>query len=141
MNFLTATYAIYALVAVGLTATLARTLYRNGALFLTDVFEDRPELAPATNNLLVTGFYMLNLGYALLIFRAGSPTDIVGATELLVTRLGLLLVSLGVIHFINMGVFWKIQRSHRPTFVPPPPVVPPPPIGSTFTGAVTGGVS
>lgn len=64
-----AVYAVYALVAVGLTVWLARTLYRSGAVFLKDVFADRPGLAEAVNRLLVVGFYMANLGYALYILR------------------------------------------------------------------------
>ena len=47
-----AVYVGYALVALGLTAWLARTLFRNGAAFLYDVFEDRPALAEAVNRLL-----------------------------------------------------------------------------------------
>ena len=52
--------------------------------------------------------------------------------ETLVTKLGILLVSLGVIHFVNMAVFWKIRRRaveddilplpHTAFVEPPPPV-------------------
>ena len=66
-----AVYTAYVAVAVGLTAWLARTLFRNGAIFLHDVFEDRPGLAEAVNRLLVVGFYMLNLGYAFYLVRSG----------------------------------------------------------------------
>ena len=44
-------------------------LFRNGAIFLEDVFAD-PRMAAAVNKLLVTGFYMLNLGYAALLLKA-----------------------------------------------------------------------
>ena len=53
-----AVYAVYIVVAVGLTAWLARTLFRHGTAFLHDVFADKPELADAVNRLLVVGFYM-----------------------------------------------------------------------------------
>ena len=46
---LIAVYAIYAVTAVGLTAWLARTLSRNGAVFLHDVFKERPGLADAVS--------------------------------------------------------------------------------------------
>ena len=76
---------------------------------------------------------MLNLGYALLIFRTNDASDALGATENLITRLGLLLVSLGVIHFVNMMVFWKIRKgSDRNKFTPAMPTMnmtPPPPAG------------
>ncbi|MDH3307523.1 MAG: hypothetical protein OEO77_08420 [Acidimicrobiia bacterium] len=117
-------YLIYGAAAVGLTVWLARTLFRNGAVFLEDVFGDKPAMAEAVNRLLVVGFYMLNLGYAFLIFRANTrPADAVAGVELLVDKLGILLVSLGVIHFINLLIFWRI-RGRSKTVEPQPPVLP-----------------
>lgn len=134
-RYVIAVYVVYAGVAVGLTAWLARTLFRNGAAFLYDVFEDRPALAEAVNRLLVVGFYMLNLGYALYLIRASRGLDGFEAIQFLVKRLSVLLVTLAVLHFINVFVFWRIrarreQRSLPPpvapqVFVPPPP---PPPV-------------
>lgn len=132
MTFLIWTYVLYAVAALAMTSLLARTLFRNGAVFLSAVFDENPSMGKAINQLLVTGFYMLNLGYALLIFKTNDAASAVAATENLVTKLGLLLVSLGVMHFINMIVFWKIKKSgdndkYIPavptTFVPPPPKV------------------
>src|SRR5689334_20085486 len=105
-------YAVYGATAVGLTAWLAATLFKNGRLFLRDVFDERPELGDAVNHLLVVGFFMLNLGYALLILRPEGTQTTEAAVQLLVNRLGLLLVSLGLIHFVNMAVFWRIRRRH-----------------------------
>ena len=118
-------YIVYGAVSVGLTIWLARTLFAHGAIFLEDVFDERPGMANSVNRLLVTGFYMLNLGYAFLILRSNVAPDALGAVETLITKLGILLVSLGVIHFVNMAVFWWI-RNHRtkpqlPPYLPPPP--------------------
>ena len=65
MGFQVWTYFIYGFAAITLTGALARSLFANGTLFLESVFEDKPGMAAAVNRLLVTGFYMLNLGYAL----------------------------------------------------------------------------
>lgn len=112
-------YLVYVLVAVGLTVWLATTLFRNGALFLEEVFDDNPAMAKAVNHLLVVGFYMLNLGWAFLILRSERPADAVEAVEILATKLGLLLVTLGVIHFANLLVFQRIRRSRRGEVIPP----------------------
>ena len=83
-------YLIYAFLAVGLVAFLARTLQRNGQVFLERTL-DREELATAINQLLVIGFYLLNMGYALLIYRLQpSYPSLVDAFNELVGRLGLL---------------------------------------------------
>lgn len=130
-------YATYALVAVGLTAWLARTLYRAGAVFLTEVFEDKPDLAGAVNRLLVTGFYMLNLGYASFLLQTDeAPIGLGGAIESLARKLGVLLVSLALLHFVNMAVFWKLRRRNEVRTLPPPVapqrmVAPPPAPGAS----------
>jgi hypothetical protein len=116
-------YAAYVTVAVGLTWWLARTLFHNGTAFLHDVFADRIDLADAVNKLLVVGFTMLNLGYALYILRASRGLDAFGAVQFLVNRLAILLVTLAGMHFLNVLVFWRI-RSHREQRLLPPPIAP-----------------
>lgn len=119
-TFLVPVYAAYGLIAVGLVIYLARTLFRNGAIFLADVFPDKPELAGAVNRLLVIGFYLLNLGYAFLLLQANSAPDVLTAVEVLARKLGILLVSLGGLHFLNMYVFYRIRRRAQVATLPPP---------------------
>ena len=113
-------YAVYSGVATVLTVGLARTLSHHGHVFLEDVFPDRPTLAKSINQLLVVGFFMLNLGYAFFLMRQPSPEDGQAAFEGLAQRLGVLLVSLAVIHFVNVLVFWKIRRSQKLRELAPP---------------------
>lgn len=134
-------YTIYALCAVGLTVGLAFTLHRHGKVFLAELFPENVKIAKAVNSLLVTGFFMLNTGYAFLISRTELTTDRFVATENLIQKLGVLLLSLGIIHFINMAVFWKIRRNITETAGVPVPyntMVPPPPparADAAFTAA------
>ena len=116
-------YAAYAAITIVLTAWLARTLFQNGTAFLRDVFEDRPGLADAVNRLLVVGFYMLNLGYGFYVLRAGPGLDALEAVQYLVNRLAVLLISLALIHFANVFVFWRIRTRTEQRQLPPP--VPP----------------
>ena len=120
MSFLVPVYAVYAVVSIGLTVWLARTLFRNGAVFLRDVFGEKQDLADAVNRLLVVGFYLVNLGYAALILRADPAETIVGAIETLAWKLGLLLISLAVMHFVNLILFHTIRRRSQLAHLPPP---------------------
>ena len=119
-SYLVPIYVIYSVVSVGLVVWLAHTLFHNGAVFLEDVFEDNPQLAKAVNHLLVVGFYMANLGYAALLLQSNAVADGVGAVELLVRKLGVLLVSLAGLHFANMYVFYRIRRRATARVLPPP---------------------
>ena len=119
-TYLVPVYLTYSAVAIALVMWLARTLFRNGEVFLEDVFEDNPRMAQSVNRLLVTGFYMLNLGYAALLLQSNSAPDPVTAVEVLVRKLGVLLLSLGVLHFVNMYVFFRIRRRATAAVLPPP---------------------
>ena len=119
-TYLVPVYAAYAAVTVPLTVFLARTLSKNGAVFLEGVFTDEPKLADAVNQLLVVGFYLLNLGYAALIMKADPAPTAVSAAEILAWKLGALLLSLGALHFVNMYLFHRIRRRGQIRLAPPP---------------------
>jgi hypothetical protein len=120
-NHLAAVYFVYATAGVGLTVWLARTLSKNGEVFLEDVFADNPRMASAVNRLLVVGFYLLNLGYAFVTLKAGAvaPTR-VEAIEILAAKLGALLLSLGLLHFLNMYLLHRVRRRGQIRLAPPP---------------------
>jgi hypothetical protein len=68
-------------------------------------------LADSVNHLLVVGFYLLNFGYVALALKYGDkPTDLQTAVEFLATKLGLVLVILGAMHFFNLYIFSRIGR-------------------------------
>jgi hypothetical protein len=118
---LTVVYLAYAGASIGLTIWLARTLFKNGEVFLEEVFADNPRLAGAVNRLLVVGFYLLNLGYAFLTLKAGNEvrTSTEGI-ETLAVKLGSLLLVLGALHMGNLYLFHRIRRRGQIRMAPPP---------------------
>jgi hypothetical protein len=119
-SYLISMYAAYAGIGVPLIVWLARTLFKNGAVFLEDVFTDNPRLAEAVNRLLVVGFYLLNLGYVCLLLKSSGVETATDAVETLATKLGVLLFSLGGMHFVNMYVLHRIRRRATIKTLPPP---------------------
>src|SRR5262249_10591463 len=119
-SYLVPVYAAYAAVTVTLTVFLARTLFKNGAVFLEDVFHDSPKMAGAVTQLLVVGRFLFNLGYAALIMKADGGGTPLEAVEVLAWKLGALLVSLGTMHFANLYLFYRIRRRARLAVLPPP---------------------
>ncbi|MBI1336217.1 MAG: hypothetical protein GC164_04560 [Phycisphaera sp.] len=123
------TYTLYLPISVALTVWVARTLHKHGRIFLVDAFGGNEPLADSVNHLLVVGFYLINVGYVTLALRYGTkPTDTQGAFEFLSTKVGLVLVVLGVMHFFNLYVFSKLRKRslerHNPTHDNAPPVTP-----------------
>lgn len=116
-------YVAYLVVTVALTIWVARTLFRNGQVFLKDALADA-DLAESVNKLLVVGFYLLNLGYVALAMRTGAAVgDATEAVETLATKLGLVMLALGAIHFFNIFVLTRfrkrIQKQSLAKLVPP----------------------
>ena len=120
-NHLLFVYVAYGIVSIGLTVWLARTLFKNGEVFLEEVFAENPRLAASVNHLLVVGFYLLNLGYALVTLKSNDTVGSAAAgIETLAVKLGSLLLVLGGLHMGNLYLFHRIRRRGRIELAPPP---------------------
>ena len=109
------TYLLYLVISIGLTVWVARTLSKNGRVFLIDSFASNERLADSINHLLVVGFYLINMGYVTLALKAGDkPNNTQGAIEFLSTKVGLVLLVLGAMHFFNVFVIakWGKRAAH-----------------------------
>ena len=110
-NYVVAAYVCYLFVSIALTVWVARTLSRNGRVFLVDSFHGHTELADSVNHLLVVGFYLINIGYVTLGLKYGDrPTDLATTIETLSTKVGLVLLVLGAMHFFNLYIFSRMRR-------------------------------
>jgi hypothetical protein len=117
-------YAVYIVLTLAVTIWVARTLHRNGRVFLVDSFHGHEALADSVNHLLVVGFYLINVGYIALVLQSREkPDDLVRAIELLSHKIGIVLIVLGIMHFINIKIFSAMRRRAIRN-LPPPPVQP-----------------
>ncbi|GGT30740.1 hypothetical protein [Streptomyces chromofuscus] len=118
-------YVIYLVASISLTVWVARTLSRNGRIFLADVLHGNDKLADAVNHLLVVGFYLVNLGFVTLYLSGDETiTDTRGIFEALSTKLGVVLLVLGVMHLGNVYVLNRIRRRGAMEREQVPPVAP-----------------
>ena len=69
-------YFSYLAISIALTVWVARTLHKNGRIFLVDAFHGNTQLADAVNHLLVVGFYLINVGYITLALKANPAATI-----------------------------------------------------------------
>jgi hypothetical protein len=109
------TYASYLAISIALTVWVARTLSKNGRIFLVNSFDADERLADSINHLLVVGFYLINMGYVTLALKLGDkPVSTQEAIEFLSTKVGLVLLVLGAMHFFNVFVIakWGKRAAH-----------------------------
>src|SRR3954447_13049695 len=122
--YIVAAYFLYLVISVLLTVWVAQTLHKNGLIFLVDSFLGNRELANSVNHLLVVGFYLINIGYVLMALEtAVRPNTIQAVIELLSTKLGVVMLVLGAMHFTNVVIFSKMRKRAMLRYQPPP--VPP----------------
>lgn len=108
---LTATYLLYLLLSIVMTIWVARTLHKNGRVFLIDSFNGNEKLADSVNHLLVVGFYLINIGYiSLALKERHGPATIPEAIEVLSFKFGIVLVILGVMHLFNVFVISRMRK-------------------------------
>lgn len=114
MNTVIIGYSLYLAISLALTIWVARTLHRNGRVFLIEAFHGRTDMADAVNHLLVVGFYLVNLGFITMALRAGAPpTNIEDLFVYLSTKIGVATLVLGGMHFFNLFNFDRMRRKGR----------------------------
>ena len=112
MDVVVWTYGAYLVVSASLMAWVARTLFKNGRVFLVDVLRGDEALADSINRLLVAGFYLINLGYISLALRVGYElTTAREAIEALSGKIGCALLVLGFMHFLDLLVLSRMRRA------------------------------
>jgi hypothetical protein len=122
-------YAVYLPIALLLTLYVSRTLFRNSKIYMLDIFKGREEIALATNKLFETGFYLLNIGFALMILKMNLyNNNYQELVEALSYKIGSFAIYLGLMLFINLYFFFRGKRKAKEGLRP---ISPQPP---RFTG-------
>lgn len=105
------TYTTYLCIATLVTVLVGRNLHRDGHHLILDLFGN--ELFTRTvNNLLLMGYYLVNIGYIALSIRQVEAAELYTALPKLADALGTKLLLLGALHFNNILVL-NILSKHK----------------------------
>lgn len=119
--YIVCAYGMYLAISIAVTVWVAKTLHRNGRIFLVEAFGGNAPLADSVNHLLVVGFCLVNFGYVTRALRTG---EVLGnwreAIELVSDKIGMVLMVLGVMHFFNLYVFSQLRKRSKESTLPPP---------------------
>lgn len=97
-------YSVFLLVAFTVTVLVGKDLHKNGYYLILELFNNE-SFASNVNNLLLTGYYLVNLGLiALTIGTFGELDTIETLVEVLSFKFGQVLLVLGILHFNNIIV-------------------------------------
>jgi hypothetical protein len=100
----TAALISYLVISGYITVFVGQVLYKNGRYFLMQMLTEE-ELTDAVNRILLTGYYLINLGYVIIMLTLRPPvnsfSDMVSSVSVSVGRI---MLTLGVIHYFNIAV-------------------------------------
>ena len=66
------------------------------------------------NHLLLAGYYLMNIAFVVLMLRTRSPvTSGLDVLHVLSTKVGIVCVTLGSMHFFNLCVLTSVKRLRR----------------------------
>ena len=114
MNYLLITYIAYIILTLILTFWVGKTLFVNGKIFLMDIFKNDELLVNSINKLLLIGFYLINFGYALRnLIERSQVNSAVQSVEMLSRKVGLIIITLGIMHFLNLFVLFAMRSRSK----------------------------
>jgi hypothetical protein len=110
-NIIVVHYAVYMLISAVLIVWVGKTLFKNGRVFLIDSFNHNEPMVDSVNHLIIVGFYLINFGIVALFLKVGiKPHSIVDSIELMSTKIGIVLLLLVAMHFLNVFSFAKVRN-------------------------------
>ncbi|WP_298422249.1 hypothetical protein [uncultured Kordia sp.] len=111
-------YFIYLPIVIGLTIFVSKKLFESGKSFMVDIFRGEENIAIATNKLFEVGFYLVNIGWALLIMKIYYYSKTMEITnqeliEILSKKIGGFSIYLGVMLLLNLFLFLRGRKVAR----------------------------
>lgn len=104
-------YLLYLSITYLVTVQVGWRFYRNGRPYLLALFRGDAAIADALNRLLLTGYYLLNLGYAALMIQSWPGLYSWTSVVMQVSRMcGTIILTLGFVHCCNMGVLYLFRK-------------------------------
>ncbi|GLZ51198.1 hypothetical protein [Actinomycetospora sp. NBRC 106378] len=107
----TGTYLLVVAVGTILAVVVGMVLQRSGLGFLREVFDDR-DAAQSVSRLLTVAYYLVAVGFIALM-STWDPIEIAGTVQYVVTKIGSMLVFLGILHVVTLAILARIRNNNR----------------------------
>ncbi len=108
MNYNIITYIIYLPIICFIMVKIGWLVYKNGEVFLINLCNGNFELAKSINKILLIGYYLTNIGYAIITIayweKINSLSSMFGSLS---STLGKIIFLLAILHYNN--IFWLRQ--------------------------------
>ena len=114
MNYNLLTYCIYIPIIGIIMIKIGWLFYNHGEIYLMHLYHHNETLVKSINNLLLIGYYLLNLGYAIITIayweKLYSIYDIISSLS---HHLGIIIIGLASMHYNNILVLNYLVNSKQ----------------------------
>ncbi len=112
MNYNIITYCIYIPIIFFIMIRVGWLFYSYGEVYLLHLFHQKKSIVKNINNLLLTGYYLLNLGYAIVTIsyweKVNSFSEAVNSIS---CHLGIIIIGLAILHYNNILCLTYLVKS------------------------------
>ncbi|MGS2727275.1 hypothetical protein ACU8DI_11760 [Psychroserpens sp. BH13MA-6] len=103
MNLNILSYCIYLPIIGIIMVKVGWMFYKHGEIYLRFLFNHNNALVASVNNLLLIGYYLLNIGYAVISLAYWQSIDsVLDMFNTLSERLGIIIIAITILHYNNV---------------------------------------
>lgn len=112
MNLNIIGYMIYLLITGIIIVRVGRICYENGNIFVSALIPDHEELCHKANQILLLGYYLLNLGYcAMTLISWEKILSFHQLIEVIALKSAIIIGTIAIMHYCNIFILTKyIQK-------------------------------
>ena len=112
MNYNLLTYSIYLPIIAVIMVKVGWMFYTHGEVFLMHLFQHNSALVKSVNNLLLIGYYLVNLGYAIITLAFWETIETLPQMlNTLSEHLGVIILGLALLHYNNVLLLNHLVKS------------------------------
>ena len=111
MNYNILSYLIYGCITVYIIHSVGKAFYRNGRIFILQLFHQNEAMTDTTNNILLMAYYLFNIGYAVIQFSFWEKVwDTATMIASIATKTSILVMILAVTHYFNILLIYFLSK-------------------------------
>jgi hypothetical protein len=108
MNLNLIAYGLFLAITIYIIVVVGQICYRNGTTYVLSLVPGHQELCTRINRILLTGYYLVNLGYTATTLTHWQRIETLdGFVEVLANRTGFIIILLAVLHYINLFIITR----------------------------------
>ncbi|NRS89616.1 hypothetical protein HNQ02_002547 [Flavobacterium sp. 7E] len=111
MNLNLIGYCIYLIITGIIILKVGKICYQNGNIFVAALIPNHKEIGTQTNQILLLGYYLLNLGYcAMTLVSWQVITTYSQLIELIASKTATIILVIALMHYINIITITKFIK-------------------------------